>query len=189
MENKLVIAVLAGTMRQKRESVKAARYVAEIGRSLPGVEVIFVDPADFTFPDDGDDTEGKDPHYTEITSRADAFLIVTPEYNHSFPGHLKRMLDSEWDNYAHKPVALIGASSGNWGGVRVVEALVPVVRTMGLVPVSISAYFPHVQDMFVDDQGTIMPELAERTNKQVASVYNELLWMARTLKWGRENVK
>ena len=95
MEDKITVAVLAGTIRAQRESIKAARFVADFARKLEGVEVIFVDPTEFNFPGDGNDPEGKDPRYTEIVKRADAFFIVTPEYNHSFPGSLKRMLDSE----------------------------------------------------------------------------------------------
>ncbi|HSX33805.1 MAG TPA: NAD(P)H-dependent oxidoreductase [Candidatus Saccharimonadales bacterium] len=185
MEQKLVIAVIAGTKRVQRESIHAARYVAAFGGQLPNVEIIFVDPNDFNLPGDGNDPEGKDPKYTDITTRADAFFIVSPEYNHSFPGTLKRLLDSELETYNHKPVALAGASNGSWGGVRAVEALVTTVREMGLVATSISAYFPRVQDMFNDD-GQINPEVKERADKNLTNVYAELLWMARALKAARE---
>lgn len=187
MEEKITIAVMAGTKRVQRESIHAARYVAGFGRSLPNVEIIFVDPNDFNFPGDGNDPEGKDPKYTAITEKADAFFIVSPEYNHSFPGTLKRMLDSELENYNHKPVALAGASNGGWGGVRGVEALVVTVREMGLVVTSWSVYFPRVQNMF-DEQGQLLPEFKARTDKNIGDAYKELLWMARTLKWGRQNL-
>src|SRR5664279_5843420 len=127
MDDTLTIAVLAGTTRKQRESIKAAHYIAEFGRKLPGVEIIFGDSSDLNLPGDGNDPEGKDPRYSEITARADAFFVITPEYNHSFPGSLKRMLDSELANYNHKPVGVAGASSGRWGGVRAVEAWVPAV--------------------------------------------------------------
>ena len=188
MDQKLVIAVLAGTTRAKRESIKAARYVAEFGKQLPDVQIIFVDPKDFNFPGDGNDPEGKDPRYSEITAKADAFFIVTPEYNHSFPGSLKRMLDSELENYVHKPVALAGASNGGWGGVRAVEALVTGVREMGLAATFTSVYFPRVQDLF-DEVGQLKPENVERYQKNLASAYKELIWMARVLKYGRQNLK
>jgi len=184
MDQTITIAVLAGTTREKRQSIKAAAYVADYGRKLPNVEIIFVDPKEFTFPGDGNDPEGKDPRYTEIVGKADAFFIVTPEYNHSFPGSLKRMLDSELALYNHKPVALAGASNGNWGGVRAVEALVPAIRETGLVVLSFDVYFPRVQDIF-DEQGVIKPDLAERYAKNVGRVYDELLWMARVLKTAR----
>ena len=89
------IAILEGTTRTKRESMHVAKLVEQIGQKTEGIEVKLVDPQQFSFPGDGNDPEGKDPKYTEITAWADAFFIVTPEYNHSFPGSLKRMLDSE----------------------------------------------------------------------------------------------
>jgi NAD(P)H-dependent FMN reductase len=181
MEPKLTIAVLAGTTRAQRESIKAARYVAEFGQKIPGLEIIFVDPGDFRFSGDGNDPEGKDPRYSKITAKADAFFIVTPEYNHSFPGSLKRMLDSELENYNHKPVALAGASNGGWGGVRAVEALVTSVREMGLVVTSWSVYFPRVQDLF-DEAGNIDPQKQDRYQRNLTSAYNELIWMAKALK-------
>jgi NAD(P)H-dependent FMN reductase len=148
---------------------------------------MYVDPIDFNFPGDGNDPEGKDPRYSDITKKADAFFIVTPEYNHSFPGSLKRMLDSELQTYNHKPVALAGASSGNWGGVRAVEALVPAVRETGLVVLSWDIYFPRVQDLFTED-GTIKAEHAERYDRNLGKLYAELIWLARILKTGRQEL-
>lgn len=184
MDEHITIAVLAGTTREKRESIKAARYVAKFGEQLPNVDIIFVDPKDFTFPGDGNDPEGKDPRYTEITAKADAFFVITPEYNHSFPGSLKRMLDSELANYNHKPIALAGASNGNWGGTRAVESLVPAIRETGLVVLSWDVYFPYVQKIFAEN-GDPNSEYAERYNRQLQRIYAELLWFARLLKKGR----
>lgn len=185
MNQPLTIAVLAGTTRLQRQSIRAAHYIAEYARQLPNIEVIFVDPVDFLFEGDGNDPEGKDPRYTEITARADAFFIVTPEYNHSFPGSLKRMLDSELANYNHKPVAIAGASNGNWGGVRAVEALVPAIRETGLVVLSWDVYFPYVQNIFNDDN-SMLDEYKERYDKQLAKLFTELIWFADMLKTKRE---
>lgn len=181
MEESVTIAVLAGTTREKRESIKAARYIADFASRLPNVEVIFVDPKDFTFPGDGNDPEGKDPRYTEIVRKADAFFVVTPEYNHSFPGSLKRMLDSELTLYNHKPVAFAGCSNGNWGGVRAVESLITAVRETGLVALSWDVYFPYVQNIF-DDSGTIKEEHRERYEKSLGKIFAELLLFARLFK-------
>lgn len=188
MDEPLTIAVLAGTTRVQRESIKAAHFVAAIGRQQPGVEIIFVDPNEFNFPGDGNDPEGKDPRYSEITAKADAFFVVTPEYNHSFPGSLKRMLDSELENYNHKPVAFAGCSNGNWGGTRAIESLVPAVRETGLVVMSWDVYFPYVDKKF-DDQGHILPEHKERYEKSLGKLYTELIWFARMLKRGRAELR
>lgn len=182
--DELTIAVLAGTTRKQRQSYPAAQLIAEYGRKLEGVRVIFVDPDDFTFPGDGNDPEGKDPSYTAITEQADAFFIVSPEYNHSFPGSLKRMLDSELANYFHKPVALAGASSGTWGGVRAIEALVITVREMGMVTLGYDVQFPHVQDLF-DEEGSLLEEHKARYDRSVGKAYEELIWFATLLKKGR----
>lgn len=177
----VTVAVLAGTTRRQRESIQVARYIADFGHHLEGVEVIFVDPADFQFPGDGNDPEGKDPRYSDIVGRADAFFVVTPEYNHSFPGSLKRMLDSELELYNHKPVAFAGVSDGNWGGTRAVEALVPAVRETGLVVMSWDVYFPYVDRLFEPD-GRLKAEYRERYDRNVGKLYDELLLFARLLK-------
>lgn len=180
----LTIAVLAGTSREQRLSIRAAQYVAEIGKQYDDVEIIFVDPKDFTFNGDGNDPEGKDPRYGEIITKADAFFIVTPEYNHSIPGSLKRMLDSEYGPYLHKPVALAGVSNGPWGGVRVCEALLPVCHRLGMVNILPELYFPKVQDIF-DESGAINDEFSEMYTKNVGKSYDELIWFARLLKGAR----
>jgi NAD(P)H-dependent FMN reductase len=185
MHQPLTIAVLGGTTRLQRQSINAAYYIAEFGRRLPNVEIIFVDPVDFHFDGDGNDLEGKDPRYTEITANADAFFIVTPEYNHSFPGSLKRMLDSELANYNHKPVAIAGVSNGNWGGVRAVEQLCLAIRELGLVAMSWDMYFPYVQTIFNDDH-SIKDVHKERYEKQLTKLFTELIWFADMLKTNRE---
>ena len=131
------------------------------------------------------DPENKDPRYTKLTIEADGFFIVTPEYNHSFPGTLKRMLDSELQNYIHKPVAFAGVSNGIFGGARAIEELVPTIREMGMVATFSDVYFPQIQNLF-DENGNILDEGYERRIKRG---YEELIWMAKTLKWGRENIK
>ncbi len=188
MEEQITIAVLEGTTRERRRSIMASRWIADFGRKQPNVEIIFVDPKEFNFPGDGNDPEGKDPRYSEITAKADAFFIVTPEYNHSFPGSLKRMLDSELANYNHKPVAFAGVSDGNWGGTRAIESLVPAIRETGLVVLSWDVYFPRVQDIF-DENGVMKPEFEPRYTKSLQKLYAELTWMARLFKQGRAELE
>ena len=180
--NTLYIPILLGTKREKRRSIWAAKLVEQIGKDIEGIEVELIDPVDFNFPGDGNDPEGKDPRYTAITERADGFFIVTPEYNHSFPGTLKRMLDSELKNYVHKPVAIAGVSETIWGGVRVIESLLHPARELGLVVTYTDVHFPRVQDIF-DENGTLLDDAyIERVKKS----YAELIWMAKVLKDGRE---
>lgn len=180
----VVIAVLEGTVRQNRQSVKVAQWVAEQGRKLEGVEIIYVDPADLSFPGDGKDPEAKDSRYTDVVARADGFLIVTPEYNHSFPGSLKRMLDSEFDLYYHKAAAICGVSNGDWGGTRAVESLIPVLKAFGLSVARNGAHFTHVDTLFEED-GQMNEEFTAKYSRSISGVYEDLLWLSRALKAAR----
>lgn len=182
---KLYIPVLAGTTREQRKSIFAARLVAEVGATFEDVETEVIDPKDYYFPGDGNDPEGKDGRYTAVTERADGFFIVFPEYNHSFPGTLKRMLDSELKNYIHKPVAFGGVSSSQWGGVRGIEALLSPVRELGLVSTFTDMQFPKVQELF-DDEGHL---LNEAYRDYIKGAWEELIWMTTVMKYGRENVE
>jgi len=185
-EDTVNIVVIEGTTRVQRESIKASRWVADFIAKQAGVEVTFVDPKEFNLPGDGNDPEGKDPRYSEITKKADGFFIVVPEYNHSFPGSLKRLLDSELQTYNHKPVAFAGVSNGGWGGTRAVESLVPAVRETGLVVMSWDIFFPRVQDIF-DEQGVMRDEHNERYQRNTQQLVDELLRFARMLKQARQD--
>lgn len=180
----ITVAVVVGTTRVQRMSHLVADLVADVGRSLAEVEVVVVDPNDFELPGDGNDPEGKDPRYTEITERADAFFLVSPEYNHGYPGSLKRLLDSELENYFHKPVAFAGVSATPWGGVRGVEALVGVTREMGMVASSVDCYFANVYALFPD--GVMGPSDRATYERRVRRSWDELLWLARALTPARE---
>lgn len=181
--SKLYLPVLAGTTREKRKSIMAAELIVEVGNTFDDVETELVDPKNFVFPGDGNDSEGKDPRYSDITERADGFFIVTPEYNHSFPGSLKRMLDSELKNYIHKPVAFAGVSNGQWGGVRAIESLVSAVREMGLVSTFVDMQFPRIQDLF-DEYGQLKDD---SYRDYIKKAWIELIWMSNTLSYGRSN--
>lgn len=186
MDETITLVVLAGAVREERKSIHAARYVADYARQLPDVIVEFVDPQELDLqPLAGDDHELRDQRFHELTARADAFYIVTPEYNHSYPGALKRVLDSEFENYYHKPVALAGASSGQWGGVRACEALLPVMHTLGMPVIKTELYFPKVQEIF-DETGVMKPEFQDRYQKNLQRACDELLQFARLFKQLRQ---
>ncbi len=181
---KLYVPVIEGTTRPKRQSIKAAKLVYEVGKSFPEIKTELIEPGDFNLPFDGNDEENKDPRYSKITKEADGFFIVTPEYNHGYPGTLKRLLDSELKNYIHKPVAFAGVSNGLWGGVRAIEALVNSIREMGLAATFTDVQFPRVQDIFDERGELVKQEYVERVRRS----WVELIWMAKVLKYGREKV-
>ena len=115
---------------------------------------------------------------------ADGLIIVVPEYNHGYPGSLKSVLDLLLKEYVHKAVALVGVSAGAWGGTRVIEAMVPMVRELGLVVTFTDLHFPLVKSKF-DESGNL---LDDAYTTRVHGFLDEVVWMSRTLKWGRVNL-
>jgi NAD(P)H-dependent FMN reductase len=183
---KLLLPVLLGTNRKKRNSAHAAKWLVGEMEKRPEIETRLFDASDFAFPHDDYGQEIKDlfPEWRDAIIKADGLVIVSPEYNHGYPGVLKAVLDLLLREYIHKAVAFVGVSAGPWGGTRVIEAMVPMVRELGLVVTFSDLNFPKVQKTF-DAEGKLLDQAFE---KRARDFLDELVWMSRTLKWGRENV-
>jgi len=186
MNNKLNIVVVLGTTREGRQSETAAKYVAERVTRRPDMEVTFFDVRDLVYDgmDEGEQIKEQNAAWRDMVIAADGLVIVTPEYNHGYPGSLKLALDTLLKEYIHKAVALVGVSSGGLGGARVVELLIPVVRELGLVVTFTSLYVSKSKEAFDADGNPTDPAMDE----QADAMLEELAWMARVLKWGRANV-
>jgi len=184
-EKPLFVPVLLGTSRQGRMSEHVANFVhAQVAR-LPGVETELLDVRKLSFPTNDAGEQIKDPVFSAAMMRADALVIVTPEYNHGYPGLLKHVLDTNLKEYVHKAVGIVGVSAGPWGGTRVVENLLPVMRELGLVTIFWDGNFPHVRKAFDAATGELLdPAHVRRLEK----FCRELVWMAKVLRYGRENV-
>jgi NAD(P)H-dependent FMN reductase len=182
----LNLPVLIGTNRQDRRSVFAARWLIEQLQSRGDIETRLFDVADFALPQRGYGQQIKEsfPEWRDAIVKADGLVIVTPEYNHGYPGALKAVLDLLLREYVHKAVAFVGVSAGPWGGTRVIEAMVPMVRELGLAVTFSDLNFPFVQKTF-DDNGNLLDPAFD---KRAKDFLDELVWMTQVLKWGRENV-
>lgn len=188
MEDKLNIVVIASTTRKLRKSIHAAKLVYEVGKEFKEINPIFVDVVDFfPLPGEGNDEESKDPRWIDINKKADGYFIVAPEYNHSFPGSLKMLLDNDLGNYTHKPVNLAGVSSGQFGGARMIENILNPLRQMGFIVTFSDIYFSYVQKLFPDNAESSREDI-EKQKTRIRKAYKELIWMAKTLKWGRQNL-
>jgi NAD(P)H-dependent FMN reductase len=97
----LYIPVILGTLRRGRRSEYAARVVLEQVASWPGVTSEIIDIRTVPLPVDDEGQAIKDPGFAEQMTRADALIIVSPEYNHGYPGMLKHVLDSCLKEYVH----------------------------------------------------------------------------------------
>lgn len=183
---KLFIPIILGTPRKNRESENVARWVFKKIEERDDIETQFFDVCDFELPHSEYGTEigHRFPEWRDAIIKADGLVIVTPEYNHGYPGSLKSVLDLLLKEYIHKAVAFVGVSAGPWGGTRVIEACVPMVRELGLAVTFTDLNFPSVKSKF-DENGNLLDDAYE---KRVHDFLDELVWMARTLKWGRANV-
>ena len=180
----LFIPVILGTARQGRESEHVARFVFERTKSRAGVETELIDVRTLPMRLDDAGEQMKDPKFSAAIERCDGLIIVTPEYNHSFPGLLKHALDMNLKEYIHKAVGICGVSAGPFGGARVIESLLPVMRELGLVTIFEDVNFAKVGMLF-DERGNLTEESFIR---RVDGFLNELIWMSRVLRHGRENI-
>ena len=185
-ENKLFLPILLGTNRKGRQSETVAKWLSGKMNEREDVETKLFDVRDFDLPKDDYGTAiGKDfPDWRDAIIKADGLVIVVPEYNHGYPGILKSVLDLLLKEYIHKAVALVGVSASPWGGTRVIEACVPMVRELGLAVTFRDLNFPQVQNKF-DENGKL---LDEKYNKFLEGFLDELVWMSSSLRWGRENL-
>ena len=181
----LFIPVILGTVRKGRASENVARFVFQQVRQREGVvetELIDIRELDLRVDDAGEGI--KDKRFSEICERADGLILVVPEYNHGYPGILKHVLDSNLKEYIHKAVGICGVSAGGFGGTRVIQSLLPVLRELGLVTIFWDGNFSFAQDLF-DDKGNIRDEATHV--KRMNKFLGELVWMSKVLRSGREN--
>jgi NAD(P)H-dependent FMN reductase len=183
-ERPLFVPVILGTPRRGRMSEHAARLIwVEVGKRM-GVETALVDVATLPIPVDDAGEAAKDPEFAELVNRADALVIVAPEYNHGYPGLLKHVLDTNLKEYIHKAAGVVGVSAGIFGGARAIQNLIPVLRELGLVTIFWDVNFTTVGSRFDEDGNLLDKSLLPR----IEMFLDELLWMAETLRHGREQV-
>ena len=180
----LSIPVILGTPRQGRLSEHVARVMLEQLCKREGVHTALVDVRTLQLPSTDAGEAVKDRQFSETVMHADGLIVVAPEYNHGYPGILKHVLDSNLKEYIHKPVGLCGVSAGGFGGTRVVESLLPVMRELGLVTIFWDVNVSAASKAFDANGQLLDTALPRRADKMI----DELLWMARVLRYGRENI-
>src|SRR6202040_2206633 len=137
-----------GTARQGRRSEQAARFVFEQTKKRADIETELIDVRKLPMKLDDAGEQMKDPKFSATIERCDGLIIVTPEYNHGYPGLLKHALDMNLEEYIHKAVGICGVSAGQMGGARVIENLLPVLRELGLVTIFWDVNFSKIHKVF-----------------------------------------
>jgi NAD(P)H-dependent FMN reductase len=166
------IIFLLGTAREGRKSEEVFNFVLDIAKKRSDIETQPVDVRDYS----QSATEGLSKPLTEkwqqMLKEAHGVVVVSPEYNHGYPGELKMFLDSAYKDYEGKPVAICGVSNGPIGGARMVEQLKLVLSAFQMMIINAAVYFANVNDLF-DTSGAIQNR--EYWEKRVEGMLDELV--------------
>jgi NAD(P)H-dependent FMN reductase len=178
----LYIPVILGTGRTGRMSEPVANFVNAELRKRAEVETELIDVRTIPVHPEGPTAQHKDEAFAAKMRRADGVVLVVPEYNHGYPGLLKQVLDMNLEEYIHKAVGICGVSAGPFGGARMIENLLPVLRELGLTAIFTDVNFGQAATLF-DEQGRLLVEAYVR---RVEKFFNELIWMSRALRNARD---
>lgn len=182
------IAVVIGSTRPGRVGPTVAEWFAKLARTDGRFEVDLVDLAEYGFPlplGQGFPKLGRyHPQaeaFAERMAAADAFVFVTPEYNHGYPASLKSALDSIYAEWNFKPASFV-SYGGPGGGLRALEQLRQVSAELHLHDVQATVSIPFVSHAF-DEEGNLKDAVAA---KSATAILNQLDWWSEALKLARE---
>ncbi|MCJ2085321.1 NAD(P)H-dependent oxidoreductase [Methylobacterium sp. E-005] len=180
----LTVPVILGSVRRDRIGIRAARFlIAQLearGHAAP-----LVDPAELKLPlldrMYKEHPAGTAPDALErlaaLYRSADAFLVVTAEYNHGVPPALSNTLDHFLEEYYWRPSAICCYSAGQFGGVRAAMPLRAMLAEMGMPSIPSLLPIPRLQNAIAEDGTPTEPRLGPSTQRFL----DELTWYAEAL--------
>jgi NAD(P)H-dependent FMN reductase len=185
----LKIILFYGSVRRDRQGIRAARFVERSLRAR-GHEVSFVDALELQLPlldrMYKEYSKGEAPAVLEslatLYRAADAFVIVTGEYNHSVPPALTNLLDHFLEEYFFRPSAIVSYSGGQFAGVRAAVHLQALLCELGMPSISRTFPVPRVGSAFDEEGNELTPGAGRRFDRFAA----ELEWYAEALKRQRQ---
>jgi len=175
--------IYSGSARKGNYTQHVAEFVLSVVNQHSDIKAELITPKGLGIDFSNEGMEAEYPELREKVKEADGFILVSPEYNHGYSGSLKYMLDLNLKEYIHKPVAFVGVSKGPWGGTRVIESLVPVVRELGLVATFTDLNVTNVQEEIDVETETFKD--SDKWQKRTERLLEELVWMAKALKRAR----
>ncbi|MFC4002918.1 NADPH-dependent FMN reductase [Prauserella oleivorans] len=180
MSNTLKLAVIIGSTRKDRFGPVPATWFAAEARKHHGFDVEVVDLAGMHLPNSLDGSPDAD-RLGERLAEADAFVIVTPEYNHSYPASLKIAIDYYAQQWRAKPVGFV-SYGGMSCGLRAVEHLRQVFAELHATTVRDTVSFHNFWERFDENGNPRDPESCARAAK---GMLEQLLWWGTALKEAR----
>jgi NAD(P)H-dependent FMN reductase len=185
------LLIIIGSTRPTRAADLVIPWLTRAAKEHGGFDVEVADLRDWPLPifteHFGTIGDINDPTYSDPLVKAwnnkikehDAFIVVTPEYNHSVPGGLKNAIDSVWLSFGfrNKPVAFVGYSGGVGGGIRAIEHLNHVFVETESVPLRNTVVIPQVQDAFDEAGEPVSP----MTRVATSVMLDDLAWWSAAL--------
>jgi NAD(P)H-dependent FMN reductase len=161
--SKPVLQIIVASTRPGRVGLPVAKWFESVAREQGAFEVELVDLAEVDLPLLDEPAHPKARQYqnahtiawSETVDRADAFVFVIPEYNHSYNAAIKNALDYLHTEWSYKPVGFV-SYGGVAAGTRALQALKPVVAALRMTPVVEAVNIPFVAK-FIEDDGRFVP--------------------------------
>src|SRR6266550_2572701 len=188
----ITIKIILGSTRPNRFGVQPANWLLQVAQNVEGATFEPVDLAELNLPflDEpqvpaiGNYQQEHTKKWAKIVGPADGFVIVTPEYNHSYPASLKNAIDYLYAEWLHKPVAFVGYGSVA-GGARAIEHLRGVVAYLDMFDISTHMLLPNYHSGLDEKGNFIFTEQHERAAK---AMLERLVFWAERMKPGREEL-
>ena len=185
------IPVILGSVRKGRQSPKAAKFVYRRMLQTGQIETEIIDLLDYNFPimeerlRFNDNPPPRLAEFSEKIKRADAVVVVAPEYNFGYSGVLKNALDYLLPEYQRKPLAFVTVSAGSFGGLNCLAQLRQVAFGLGALPIPASLPVSRIQEAFDDDGHPQDPGYEKRAQ----GFLDELLWYTEAIAAQRARVQ
>ncbi len=182
MDDAIKVALIYGSARKGRFCDKVARWAAAEIANDGRFSVEVIDPA-IDLPQSGREPEDRpgSPSLGQRLAKADAFVVVTPEYNHGYPAPLKSLIDSVGAEWQAKPVAFV-SYGGISGGLRAVEQLRLVFAELHTVTIRDAVSFAGAWEQF-DEAGQLLQP--DRARRSMTTLMARLHWWAVALRNAR----
>ena len=199
MDKKIKVKVILGSVRSVRFGERPANWINEGIKAWKDIDAELLDLKDyplplFDLPTSPSMMGKKYPNevaqaWSDKINEADAYIIVSAEYNHGYPGALKNAIDWLFPEWGRKPVGFV--SYGSAGGARAIEQLREVAIEMNMVPIRKSIHIGWefiVKSMSgngISDTELFAPLRNGMGTDHLAALVDDLLWMAKALKAAR----
>jgi len=186
---RLNVLVFYGSVRSDRQGIKAAKFVLNKLKEREH-DVALIDPLEYRLPlldkmyKEYEKGKAPEPLETlaEMIRNADAFVVVSGEYNHSIPPALTNLMDHFLEEYFFRPSGIVCYSAGAFGGVRAAMQLRAFLAEIGTVSIPTLFPIPKVQDAFSDEGEPVDPDF----HVYVKQFLDELEWYATSLKEAKQ---